>query len=426
MAAPYVLLVTASSPEIRRIRRSRVLDFQQVTMPYLASFVPEGFTVRHIDEAVEEVPFDPVPDLVAITFHTPSAPHAYMLADQFRNAGSKVVLGGPHATLVPEEAELHADAVFEGEAEITWPKFLAEFRDGSHPRRYVSRSHSSLAGVPMARKDLFHRKDHTAGVMFATRGCAHSCEFCTINRMYGCGFRKKPVREAASEFASFPGRILILWDDNIACDLEYAKELFRALIPYGKWWSAQAGLKAAEDCEFLSLAAKSGCRQLFFGFESITQASVDSASKGFNRVDRYAEAIGRVHAHGMAVQAGMVFGFDEDAPEVFDGTVRFLEDTGVQNATFNILTPFPGTPLYKRLLGEGRILTRDWSRYNGRAHVVFEPKRMSPEDLLEGFKRATAKFYSMGSIFRRLYRSPVQLPWTLPLNLAYARALRRP
>jgi radical SAM superfamily enzyme YgiQ (UPF0313 family) len=233
------------------------------------------------------------------------------------------------------------------------------------------------------------------------------------------------VDAVAREYASFPAKIVILWDDNIAGDLEYGKRLFRALAPARKWWSAQASIHAAGDDEFLSLAAQSGCKQLFIGLESISQASVDGASKGFNRVDDYAHAIERIHSHGIAVQAGIVFGFDGDTEEVFDETNDFLEATGVQNATFNILTPFPGTPLYDRLESEGRILTRDWSRYNGRADVVFQPRHMSREALLEGFGRASRRFYSGRSIYKRLSRSPVQLAWTLPLNLAYARGLRR-
>jgi radical SAM superfamily enzyme YgiQ (UPF0313 family) len=206
--------------------------------------------------------------------------------------------------------------------------------------------------------------------------------------------------------------------------MEYAKALFRALAPHRKWWSSQTSIYAAKDDEFLELAARSGCKQLFIGLESVSQASVNEVSKAFNRVDEYARAIERIHSHGMSVQAGIVFGFDHDSEAVFEETVDFLETTGVQNATFNILTPFPGTRLYKRLDAEGRILTRDWAKYNGRTHVVFQPRLMSPEALLAGYRYANGRFYSLGSISRRLSHSPVQLFWTLPLNLAYAFALR--
>jgi len=418
-----LLLVTASSPDIQRVRQSRVLNFQQVTMPYLAAFAPSHWTVLHVDEAVEPVDLETSADLVAITFHTPSAPHAYDLAAQFRQRGIPVVLGGPHVTLLPDEAQAHADAIFVGEAERTWPRFLAEFDSGDYGDRYCSEP-PTLDDAPMSRQELFHRRDHAAGVMFATRGCVHRCDFCTVAVMYRSHVRKRAVEAVAQEYASFHGKVVILWDDNIAGDIEYAKVLFRALAPHRKWWASQASVHAASDDDFLELAARSGCKQLFIGLESVSQASVNEVAKAFNRVDGYARAIERIHSHGISVQAGIVFGFDNDTEAVFGETLDFLEATGVQNATFNILTPFPGTRLYDRLDAEGRILTRDWSKYNGRANVVFRPRRMSPEALLAGYQYANRRFYSGASAYKRLSRSPVQLSWTLPLNLAYSLALR--
>jgi radical SAM superfamily enzyme YgiQ (UPF0313 family) len=422
--ARTLLLITASSPAIQHVRRSRVLNFQQITMPYLAAFVPSYWTVLHVDEGAEPVDLEARADLVAITFHTPSAPHAYDLAARFRQRGITVAMGGPHVTLVPEEAQAHADVIFVGEAELQWPRFLSEFEAGSYAMRYDCLEPPALDQAPASRQDLFHRRDHTAGVLFATRGCAFRCDFCTVAVMYKGQLRKRLVKAVVEEFASFHGKIVILWDDNIAADLEYAKALFRALAPHGKWWSSQASIHAANDDEFLELAARSGCKQLFVGLESVSQASLNAVSKAFNRVEEYARAIERIHKYGMSVQAGIVFGFDHDTEGVFAETLDFLETCGVQNATFNILTPFPGTRLFQRLDGEGRILTHDWSKYNGRADVVFQPRHMGPETLLEGYKYALARFYSFGSIYRRLARSPAQLFWTLPLNLAYAFALR--
>jgi radical SAM superfamily enzyme YgiQ (UPF0313 family) len=377
-----------------------------------------------VDEAEEPVDLNKQPDLVAITFHTPSAPHAYDLAARFRRLGITVVLGGPHVTLMPDEAQAHADVIFIGEAESHWPRFLAEFETGDYDERYCCLEPPALDRAPTSRQDLFHRRDHTAGVLFATRGCAFRCDFCTLAVMYQSQVRKRPVEAVAQECASFQGKVIILWDDNIAGDIEYAKALFRALAPQRKWWSSQASIHAAKDDEFLELAARSGCKQLFIGLESVSQASVNEVSKTFNHVDEYAQVIERIHSHGMSVQAGIIFGFDHDTEAVFEETLDFLEASGVQNATFNILTPFPGTRLYKRLDAEGRILTRDWSKYNSRADVVFQPRHMSPEALLAGYQYAHSRFYSWGSIHRRLSRSPVQLFWTLPLNLAYAFALR--
>lgn len=420
-----LLLITASAPEIQRVRRSRVLNFQQVTMPYLAAFAPADWTVLHADEAVEPVNLKASAHLVAITFHTPSAPHAYDLADHFRHRGIPVALGGPHVTLMPDEAQEHGDVIFVGEAEIHWPRFLADFESGKYETRYTCLEPPALDNAPASRQDLFRRRDHTAGVLFATRGCVFRCDFCTLAAMYPGPPRPRPIEEVAREYASFRGKVVILWDDNIAGDLPYAKALFRAIAPYRKWWSSQASIHAAKDDEFLELAARSGCKQLFLGLESVSQASLNEVSKSFNRVEEYAQAIERIHAHGISVQAGIVFGFDHDTEPVFAETVDFLEATGVQNATFNILTPFPGTRLFQRLDAEGRILTRDWSKYNGRADVVFQPRNMSPNTLLRGFNQAVARFYSLRSIRRRLSRSSAQLAWTLPLNLAYAFALRR-
>jgi radical SAM superfamily enzyme YgiQ (UPF0313 family) len=422
---PTLLLITASSPEIRRVRRARVLNFQQITMPYLAAFVPPEWEVIHVDEAVTPVDVTLDVDLVGITFHTPSAPHVYALAAQFRQRGIPVVLGGPHVTLVPDEAQAKADVVFVGEAEAEWPRFLSDFATGHYARRYCPGAPPTLEAAPMARKDLYHRRDHTNGVLFATRGCAHRCDFCTLAILYQRKVRQRPVAVVAQEYASFRGKVIIFWDDNLASDRDYAKALFRAITPHQKWWSSQVSIQAGQDSEFLELAARSGCKQLFIGLESVSQASMDGAHKGFNRVEDYARVIDRIHSYDIAVQAGIVFGFDSDTESIFTETLDFLEAAGVQNATFNILTPYPGTELYERLEAEGRILTRDWSKYNGREDVVFVPRHMSPAALLEGYRYANRRFYSTQSIYRRLSHSPVQLGWTLPLNLAYAFALWR-
>lgn len=420
-----LLLITVSSPEIQAVRRSRFIGFQQCTMPYLAAFVPPGWQVEHVDEACEPVDFAKPWDLVALTFHTPSAPHAYALAGRFRKRGIPVAMGGPHVTLLPEEAQEHADVIFTGEAEATWPRFLADFQKGAYQKRYDCAEAPELRHLPFSRKELFHRRDLSAGILFATRGCPNRCEFCSIARMYPGGFRERPVEEAAREFGSFPGKVIIFWDDNLSADLEYAKELFRAIAPYRKWWSSQASVAAGTDDEFLELAAESGCKQLFLGLESVSQASLNGAGKSGNRVQRYRELIGRIHAHGIAVQAGIVFGFDGDGPGVFDETIDFLEEAGIQNATFNILTPYPGTPLFRKLEQEHRILTYDWTKYNSRTEVVFQPKQLGREELLHGFARANRRFYSLTSIRRRLSRSPAGLYWTLPLNLIYHRLSRR-
>ena len=414
-----LLLITASAPGIKKIRKARVIKFQQITMPYLAALTPSNWNVQHIDEDSEVIDFNSRVDLVGITFHTPSADYVYSIASRFRERGVRVVLGGPHVTLMPEEAAKHADVIFIGEAEGLWQQFLADFEKGIYKNRYEQSELPSLINIPMSCKDLFHRKDYSGGVLFATRGCPNKCDFCTLSVMYKNVFRKRPVEEVAAEYGSFKGKVIIFWDDNIAADLEYAKNLFKAIMPYKKWWSSQASIHAGKDDEFLELAARSGCKQLFLGLESINQNSLNGCTKGFNRVVDYSKIIDKIHSYGISVQVGIVFGFDGDTKSVFNETVDFLEATGIQNATFNMLIPYPGTPLFSRLEGEGRILTHDWSKYNGRTDVAFTPRNMSARELLDGFNYVNRRFYSLNSIAKRLSRSPVGLWWTLPLNLSY-------
>ena len=413
------LLITVSSDEIKKIRYARYIKFQQCTMPYLAAFFPPDWQVIHIDEETQAIDYSAQYDLVGLTFHTPCCHHAYDIAEKFRAKGVKIIMGGPHVTLVPDEAEQCADSIFIGEAENTLPRFFLDFEQGNIKKRYIDNGVVDLATVPLLQKQHFHRADHTAGTMFATRGCPNSCEFCTIACIYKNKFRKRPVGEVAKDFSSFKGKVVVFWDDNISADMEYAKEMFKAITPYKKWWTSQAGINAGEDDEFLDLAYKSGCRHLFIGFESITQISLDSANKSFNRVEHYGEIIRRIHSHGISIQAGIVFGFDCDTSRVFDETLTFLRKNGISQATFNILTPYPGTPLFERLKAEGRILTEDWSKYNSRADVVFTPKNMSKKELLDGFNYVNREFYKLGNIFSRLLHSRTNLYWTLPLNLIY-------
>ena len=418
------LLVTVSSPEIKRIRNARYIRFQQCTMPYLAAFFPGDWDVEHVDEEIEQIDYDRHYDLVGLTFHTPCCYHAYEIAKRFRAKGTVVIMGGSHVTLAPDEAVQYADSIFIGEAENTLPQFFRDFAGGTIQKRYEDSQIVDLARIPLLQKELFHRSDHTAGTMFATRGCPNSCEFCAIACMYKNKFRKRPVSEVAKDFSEFRGKVIVFWDDNLSADLAYAKELFRAIAPYKKWWTSQASTRAGEDDEFLDLAYQSGCRHLFIGFESISQLSLDESNKAFNRVEHYREIIRRIHSHRISVQAGIVFGFDHDWPDVFDKTLDFLIENGIQNATFNMLTPYPNTPLFHRLKAEGRILTEDWSKYNSRTDVVFEPKHMSAEELLNGFNHVNREFYQIRNVLRRLHHSHTGLFWTLPLNLIYSYLLK--
>lgn len=416
--------ITAEAPLTRQLREGEFIRFPQLTMPLLAALTPAE-EAHHTDEIISEVDYSRPVDLVAITCSTPAAPHAYEIARRYRERGVPVVLGGPHPTLLPQEAQAHCDTVVVGEAEESWPRLVEDFRQARMQRLYRAERPPSLRRLPHARRDLLEGRWYSKGVLIATRGCPNTCEYCTLPQLYDRTLRYRPVEEVAAEVATIGGKALVFWDDNIAAHPAYAKALFKAITPYGKWWTAQATVAVAEDDELLRLAAESGCKAIFLGLEAFSQASLDGTDKGFNRADKYREVVARLHGYGIAVQAGIMLGFDQDGPDVFERTVEVASRIGIDSATISLVIPFPGTRLFARLEQEGRILTRDWSKYNGKTDVVFQPKRMTPDALQAGFEWARREFYSWGSIWSRLARSHTGLEWNILRNVGFHRAIYR-
>jgi len=413
-------LITAEGAATLWMRKGRLIRFPQLTMPLLAALTPADVEIHHTDEIVSPVKFSRAPDLVGITTTTCSAPHAYEVADEFRARGVKVVLGGPHPTLLPQEAGQHADSVLIGEAEGVWPALLRDFQQGRLQRFYQAESAPSLAGLPWARRELIERRAYGRGVLIATRSCPHACGYCMLPHFYHHQHRCRPSAEVIAEAAAIPEKSLIFWDDNIIGNLDYARELFRGLIPLGKRWTSQATLNIVDHDDLIHLAAASGCKALFIGLESISAASLRETGKGFNKPRQYLSGIRKLHDAGIAVQAGLVFGFDHDNVSVFERTLAFLEQAGVDVASIGSLTPFPGTPVFRKLEAEERILTRDWSKYNARTDVVFRPRLMTPDQLQGGVEWVTKQFYSLNSISRRLLmQSRTGLWWNIPRNLGY-------
>jgi radical SAM superfamily enzyme YgiQ (UPF0313 family) len=393
-------------------------------MPLLAALTPPHWEVTHTDEIVQEVRLDLPCDLVGITANTPAAPHAYRLAAAFRARGKKVVIGGPHATILPEEVQQHADAVVVGEAELLWRSLLEDFERGELKARYQSQDFPSLVDMPAPRWDLIKGRTYGKGVTIATRGCPFACEYCTIPAMYRRRMRYRPVAQVIAEIRRMPGRALILWDDNIAANRDYAAELFTALAPLKRWWTSQATADMADDGQLLHLASRSGCKALFLGLESVSQESLNGANKRHNRAETYAETVRPFHDHGIAVQVGTVFGFDHDDRDIFERTVDTFRSIAVDSATVSVLIPFPKTPLFERLERQGRILTYDWEKYNGKKDVVFQPARMTPHELLMGTEWAARQFYSLSSIAERMWKSRTGLWWNVLRNIGYHLALR--
>jgi radical SAM superfamily enzyme YgiQ (UPF0313 family) len=399
-----------------------VFRFPYLSLTTLAAHSPSDVQVRIVDENVERVDLEASPDLVGISLMTPLAPRGYEIADGYRRRGIPVVLGGIHATMMPDEAAQHAHAVMVGEAETQWAQILRDVRAGELRPMYRAMDSVPLHALPLPRRELLNRKAYFfINTLQTTRGCPFDCDFCSVTQFFGNTYRIRPVEEVEREIQSLEGRFVFFVDDNIVGNREYAAELFRRLIPYRLKWVSQSAITLAKDTALLELARQSGCLGLFIGFESLSQEALKSMGKNFNVVRSYRERIRRIHDHGIGIQGSFIFGNDDDTPDIFDDVVRFTEETRLDAALFSILTPFPGTRLYERMSAQGRILSHDWSRYDMN-HVVFQPQRMTPEQLQEGFNRAYERLYSWASIGRRLMGLRRNLQLFLPMNIGFRRA----
>jgi len=403
------------------------LRYPPLTLPTLASLIPND--IEHelslFDEGIEDIPSNLDVDLIGITVITGTAKRSYELARQFRNRGITVVLGGPHVTLVPDDAAPHADAIAVGYAEDTWPQLLRDFSYGRLQERYVQSPDLSLAGRPRARRDLINRGRYAKTHVFeATRGCVHRCDFCVVPFAWGRKPYQKPVAEVIDEIRSTGAKRAIFIDLNLIADKAYAAELFQAMIPLRIQWGGLATSLLARDQELLGLCARSGCIGLLVGFESLSQSALKDIHKEFNSPALYADWIQRFHDYGIAINGTFIFGLDDDTTEVFERTAQFAIDSGIDLPRFAILTPFPGTALYDRLDKEGRILTKDWELYDGQ-HVVFQPALMSVSALEKGNVEAWRQTYSYGSIARRMRHSPVSRLLYLGANFGYRFYARR-
>lgn len=397
------------------------LRYQPLTLTTLAALIPADLPVdvQLIDEGIADVPLDLDVDLVGLTVITGTAMRAYELAAHFRRRGIAVILGGPHITLIPEDAQPHADAIVVGYAEDTWPQLLRDFAAGAMQPRYNQAPGLEIGGRPFPRRDLLPSSHFlTNNVFEATRGCVHSCDFCVVPTAWGRKPVQKPVAEVIADIRQHGARKLIFIDLNLIAHRGYALELFKALIPLKVQWYGLATVLLADDPELLELCGRSGCRGLLMGLESISKANLRQNHKGFNSPENYGRVVERLHAHGIALQGCFVFGLDEDEPDVFLKTAEFAVAARIDLPRFAVVTPFPNTPLYNRLVAEDRILTRNWELYDAQ-HVVFRPAKMSVRQLQDGVEAAWKHAYSFRSIARRIRYSPAPWPVKLGTNLGY-------
>jgi radical SAM superfamily enzyme YgiQ (UPF0313 family) len=415
----------------------RFLHLNSLVLPVLASLTPADVSVRLIDESIyiKKPNYEKLRvDLAALSVRTSCANRAYAISDLLRSRGIRTVLGGIHPTILPEESKRHADAVVIGEAEGTWPLVIQDFRRNALKPFYARTAAPDLKNLPLPRRDLLRSPDRAffcIPTIQTGRGCPHQCTFCSVTKLHGGSYRKRPVKEIVHELramgiskldlrrplAFWQDKLLFFLDDNLFADRNYARDLLVRLKPFKKMWYTQAAVSLAKDPTLLRLARESGCRIVSLGFDSVVQSSLDQANKAFNQTQFYAEAVKRIHRAGLMVAASMMFGFDEDDSGVFEKTLKFTLESGVDFASFHILTPYPGTPFFDQIMKEGRLLVPpgDWRKFDTQ-HVVFQPKRMTLEELQEGYHWVWREFTSWRSIRVRA-RQTANAGFFWPVNL---------
>jgi radical SAM superfamily enzyme YgiQ (UPF0313 family) len=401
----------------------------------VAALTPPGWQITIVDEKVEPLDLNQEADLVGITAMTTTVQRAYEIAGHFQRRGIKVVMGGMHVSCLPAEAQPHCDCVVIGEAEELWPALLRDFE--LHQLKPLYRHQDglpALAGLPQPDWNLYHDKKYLpVHFVETTRGCPMDCEFCAVTSAFGGKYRNRPQDEVLAELRGLVPfnrgvfslkNCVFFIDDNIISNRAYAREFLARIADLRLNWFGQASVNIASDPAILKLCRQSGCKGLFMGFESLSPETIASMGKRVNRPDQYAHIVQVIHDHGIGIDGSFVFGFDNDDEGVFDRTLEFVLKAKIEVTYFSILTPYPGTRLHKRLAGENRILTRDWSLYDAN-HVVFKPKRLAANRLLEGYCRAFKEVYSIPSIFKRLWGTSSWKNLFYPMNIGFRQSVCR-
>lgn len=397
-------LTEAKSPFFRPIKYSL---FPPLGLATLAAHLRDDDSVVIQDEHVETLDLSDEPDLVVIQVYITSAYHAYQLADHYRAKGAYIALGGLHVTSLPDEAAAHADTIFLGPGDDTWPAFLADYRAGRPGKLYRSQVRS-LVGAPPIRRDLIKRHLYLVpNSIVVSRGCPHVCDFCYKEAFFhgGKSFYTQQVDDALAEIDRLPGKHLYFLDDHLFGNERFAAALFGGMRGMGRLWQAAGTVQSVLRPNVLEKAVQAGLRSLFVGFETLNPDSLAEQRK-FQNLDRdYAAAIRRLHDLGVMVNGSFVFGMDHDDASVFDRTVSWAIEQGIETATFHILTPYPGTALHQRMQAAGRMTTDNWDLYDTR-HAVYRPARLTVGELESGYWRAYRDFYRWGAIMRSASTKP--------------------
>ncbi len=391
-------LQEAESPYWRPIKYSL---FPPLGLATLAAYFSDEDEVEIQDQHVERLTLDDTPDLVCIQVYITNAYRAYQIADGYRQRGVYVAMGGLHVTTLPDEAAQHADTLFLGPGEESFPRFVKDFREGKPQKRYVS-NWRSLENIPPVRRDLIKREKYfVPNSLVVSRGCPHHCDFCYKDAHYGEGksFYTQKVDDALAEIERLPGRHLYFLDDHLFGSPRFASALFEGMRGMGRVFQSAATVASVLNGDLIEKAAEAGLRSLFLGFETFSPENLRSSNKIQNLSKDYAAAVKRLQSLGIMINGSFVFGLDHDDGDVFRRTVDWGIEHSITTATFHILTPYPGTRLFRQMEREGRIVTYDWDKYDTRT-VVYKTRGLSAEELKQGYDWAYREFYSWRNIFK--------------------------
>ena len=422
MAQRTALLVLPFYAQSRHGSLGKHVLTPALTLSAVAAATPGDWQISIWDENLLQgpPPQEPVPEVVGITVHLTFARRAYELAAWYRARGARVVLGGLHVQSCPEEAAPHADAISLGNGVETWPLILRDVESGCLAPCYDGSYQTPFDDEPLPRRDLVDRASYlTVASIIATRGCANRCGFCYVSTSsVRSRYEMRAAGTVARELASLDEPFGVFMDNNLGSNREYLRSLCRALKPVGKIWSAAVTADVADDPSLVRAMSEAGCTGVFLGLESLNSASLAEAGKKNACSERYADQVAVFHDRHIQVNASFVFGFDHDDTGTFTRTVAWIERCRMACATFHILTPYPGTPLFRRLEREGRIMNRDWSRYDT-GHAVFMPKLMSPDELEQGYAWCYQQLFSTRSIWRRRPQDARSIPAYLAGSVLY-------